>query len=137
MFTTADSLVRSEDFLAFCRTWQSRVRCPLPFADWLLENVGQVAFEAAMWANQYPPRPDIRREKPNGKRQRIRTYPEKLGDWWNWWPIDRHEKNQTACDVPISGIDVESRFGSFAESIAHYLFRFDLEKSRLFPVPTE
>lgn len=130
MYETAEQLMQSDEFLGFCGAWERDRWCPAPFADWCLENVGELAFQAAMWAVETPEREDFPDRRPARVCPTIEGGDNKERGQFYWMGITT---GTLANDyVPIRGAHSEHLL-TFAAAVAYYLINFDVELAAKFP----
>lgn len=113
---TESELLASPDFIAWCRVWEKDRHCPLPFADWALENVGELAFEACVWAH----------EKEERKGHRVNP-----GLVYAWVSIRSHDWG--CWNVPIAEVCNLRTDNSYPAAIAYYITHFDRELAAKYP----
>lgn len=130
---TESELLASPDFLAWCRVWEEELHCPLPMADWALENVGELAFEACVWAHEKEERYDPWDDRLTGRVYPRRQSGSKTGKfvWWSLTDVSQEQND----DVPIIyDYHPNTTFHStFPAAIAYYLTHFDRELAAKYP----
>lgn len=119
---TEEQLLADSEFIGFCNRWKEDRHCPLPFADWCLENVGELAFDACVWAHE--------KEQRKGDKGMSRTRPLTIGVLFCWADIGIGPKDAFWNDVPLTDFKDCS---TFPAAIAYYLFHFDRELAAKYP----
>ena len=131
MYETAEQLMQSDEFLGFCGAWERDRWCPAPFADWCLENVGDLAFQAAMWAYEAEERIDWVSKIPSRLFPCRETGQNDVNGHFYWMPI---EYGLFACDyVPLVRSYQKRHYPTFAAAIASYLLHFSVESAKRYP----
>lgn len=135
VYTTEEQLLASDEFLGFCGTWERDRWCPAPFADWLLENVGDVAFQAAMWAVETEERSDWCSRRLTRVFPSVETHASHIMGHFYWMVIGRVPLSiPSASDyVPLARDNVYNHYATFAAAIACYVLYFDVELAKRYP----
>lgn len=128
---TESELLASADFLKWCAHWEQDRHCPHAMADWALENVGELAFEACVWAHEKEKRGNAGRGEWG---EFERTRPTKLTIWWSCEEPE-YSRTNFPSNVPI--VDELHQAESFPAAIAYYLTNFSRELAAKYPPKRE
>lgn len=122
---TESELLASPSFLKWCAIWEKDRHCPLPMADWALENVGELAFEACVWAHETE-----ERDGSHDGNVTLRVAPKYSQDRRLWFWTTVSGKNYHCCvPVPMGS----GYFQTFPAAIAYYLTHFDRALVKKYP----
>ncbi len=128
---TEEELLVSKDFASWCKAWERDSWCPVPFADWCLEYVGETAFEAAMWAVEKEER-GVSNSGNGGPFYRTRPT-----SYHAWFCLgDQSDLSNFPSHVPLSPViptGAGRQLDSFPAAIVYYLLNFDREIAAKFP----
>lgn len=125
---TEEELLALPSFLKWCKHWEADQHCPHAMADWCLETVGELAFEACMWAYAKEER-GVSNNGNDGPFYRTRPT-----SYYAWFRLgDRSDSSNFPSHVPMTGSWTGRQLYSFPTAIACYLLNFDREVAAKYP----